>query len=84
MGLKLNVGKAVFLSGGSKGESVCLPFLASRDAHVPWHMHSGSIFKASDSRCSYSVTLTFLTPSFAFKDLQLHWVHSDNLLMSNP
>ena len=46
------IGRAVFLSRGSRGESVPCPFQLLEAAHIPWLEAPSSIFKAENGRSS--------------------------------
>ena len=75
-GLKSKCRQAVFLPGGSRGESVSLLFLVSRGVHDS--QPSSSIFKVSSIRLNppHADTSLVLSPSLFY--LLLHWVHLAN------
>lgn len=57
-------------SGDAGGEFIHFPFLTSRGCLQSWLMLSSSIFKARNSQSSFSLikSLSFLPPSFTYKD----------------
>ena len=87
-GLKLRLsGRAAFLSRGSRGESISLPFSASR-GFLHSLAHGPTLHLQSQQQSNLSLTLIFILSLLHWKDLCDYlgpiWIIEDNLPILRP